>query len=116
MRTVEIAVALGVLVVLGACGPSDPARDHADRMAQEHAGDRPEPSGAVVDPSQPVKVNDVAYGSFGDLQFRGYLARPVEEPGPLPGLIVIHEWWGLNDNIRAMTRRLAGEAPPRGAA
>jgi carboxymethylenebutenolidase len=24
-------------------------------------------------------------------------------------VIVIHEWWGLNDNIRAMTRRLAGE-------
>jgi carboxymethylenebutenolidase len=27
----------------------------------------------------------------------------------LPGLIVIHEWWGLNDNIKAMARRLAGE-------
>jgi carboxymethylenebutenolidase len=28
---------------------------------------------------------------------------------PLPGIIVIHEWWGLNDNVKAMTRRLAGE-------
>jgi carboxymethylenebutenolidase len=28
---------------------------------------------------------------------------------PLPGLIVIQEWWGLNDNIRAMADRLAGE-------
>jgi carboxymethylenebutenolidase len=29
--------------------------------------------------------------------------------GPLPGVIVIHEWWGLNQNIRSMTERLAGE-------
>lgn len=29
----------------------------------------------------------------------GYLARPVGE-GPFPALVLIHEWWGLNDNIR----------------
>jgi carboxymethylenebutenolidase len=34
---------------------------------------------------------------------------PADAAEPLPGLIVIHEWWGLNDNIKAMTRRLAGE-------
>ena len=39
----------------------------------------------------------------------GYLAMPQDAAEPLPGIIVIHEWWGLNDNIKAMTRRLAGE-------
>ncbi len=34
---------------------------------------------------------------------------PRDAAEPLPGIIVIHEWWGLNDNIKAMTRRLAGE-------
>jgi carboxymethylenebutenolidase len=28
---------------------------------------------------------------------------------PLPAVIMIHEWWGLNDNIRAMADRLAAE-------
>jgi carboxymethylenebutenolidase len=28
---------------------------------------------------------------------------------PLPAIIVIHEWWGLNDGVRAMSDRLAGE-------
>ena len=34
---------------------------------------------------------------------------PQDAAEPLPGIIVIHEWWGLNDNVKAMTRRLAGE-------
>lgn len=36
-----------------------------------------------------------------------YLVRP-DGGGALPGLIVIHELFGLNDNIRAITRRFAG--------
>lgn len=32
----------------------------------------------------------------------GYLARPSTE-GPYPGLVIIHESYGLNDNIRDFT-------------
>jgi len=39
----------------------------------------------------------------------GYLATPQGASASAPGLIVIHEWWGLNDNIRSMARQLAGE-------
>ena len=38
----------------------------------------------------------------------GYLAWPAGA-GPWPGLIVIHEAFGLNDNMRDIARRLAGE-------
>jgi carboxymethylenebutenolidase len=37
-----------------------------------------------------------------------YWAEPPGE-GPYPGLLVIHEISGLNDDIRSITRRLAGE-------
>jgi carboxymethylenebutenolidase len=37
---------------------------------------------------------------------KGYLARP-KSPGSYPGVIMIHEWWGLNDNIRDMAEMLA---------
>jgi len=37
---------------------------------------------------------------------KGYLARPAEE-GTYPGLILIHEWWGLNDNIREFAEDFA---------
>lgn len=39
---------------------------------------------------------------------RGYLAAPPED-GPRPGVVVIQEWWGLNDHIRDMTDRFAAE-------
>lgn len=39
---------------------------------------------------------------------RGYRAVPDGE-GPWPGVIVIQEWWGLNDNIRGTADRFARE-------
>lgn len=39
---------------------------------------------------------------------RGYLAAPDGE-GPWPGVVVIQEWWGLNDNIRDIADRFARE-------
>ncbi len=35
----------------------------------------------------------------------GYLARPASGSGP--GLVVIQEWWGLNDHIKDVTDRFA---------
>lgn len=37
----------------------------------------------------------------------GYLARPADN-GTYPAVVVIHEWWGLNENIRHMADILAG--------
>jgi len=37
-----------------------------------------------------------------------FLAKP-EGIGPFPGVIVIHEIFGLNDNIRQISREFAGQ-------
>lgn len=37
---------------------------------------------------------------------KGYLAEP---DGEGPGLVVLHEWWGLDDSMRNMADRFAGE-------
>lgn len=36
----------------------------------------------------------------------GYLAEPVQGSGA-PGIVVIQEWWGLNDQIRGVADKLA---------
>jgi carboxymethylenebutenolidase len=37
----------------------------------------------------------------------GYLARPAAD-GEYPSVVMIHEWWGLNENIEHMAEILAG--------
>ncbi|HVS15096.1 MAG TPA: dienelactone hydrolase family protein [Thermoanaerobaculia bacterium] len=75
-------------------------------MAAEHAGETPTPTPiAEIEPAQPVAASRVEYADG----VSGYLAQPQDGGDGLPGILVIHEWWGLNENIEAMTRRLAGE-------
>ena len=79
-------------------------------LMQSHQGDRPLPTGAVAQmPSVEVTAERLTYGNLADSPLTGYLARPANVTAPLPALIVIHEWWGLNENIQKMTQRLAGE-------
>ena len=42
----------------------------------------------------------------GNRQIEGYLVRPEGE-GLFPGVVVIHEAFGLNENIKEVTRRFA---------
>ncbi|MBX2796387.1 MAG: dienelactone hydrolase family protein [Myxococcales bacterium] len=36
-----------------------------------------------------------------------YLSLPESATGPVPGVVVIHEWWGLNGHIKHWADRLA---------
>lgn len=38
----------------------------------------------------------------------GFLAKPAAA-GKYPAIIMIHEWWGLNDNIKDMAKQMAAE-------
>jgi carboxymethylenebutenolidase len=54
-----------------------------------------------------MKTEMVSFASNGDTT-DGFLARP-DGDGPFPGVIVIQEWWGLNDNIKDIAQRFADE-------
>ena len=60
--------------------------------------------GQVTDPAA-VQTSDVTFQSNGDT-IRGYLARPSRS-GTYPGVIVIHEAFGLVEHIRDVARRFA---------
>jgi carboxymethylenebutenolidase len=52
-----------------------------------------------------VKTESVTFKS-GVENIGGYLALP-DSPGRHPGLVVIHEWWGLNQWVKEQTRAFA---------
>jgi carboxymethylenebutenolidase len=77
-------------------------------MEKEHATDEPVASPAAqVVPGVEVVAREAAYAGIDGKDIVGYVAHPEGEL-PKAGLVVIHEWWGLNDNVKAMARRLAG--------
>lgn len=55
------------------------------------------------------QVIDVPGLSGDRARMTGYLSLPAGRAAPLPGVVVIHEWWGLNDHIRHWSDRLAAE-------
>jgi hypothetical protein len=50
----------------------------------------------------------VEYPGLDGETLTGYWARP-EGDGPWPAVIVLQEWWGLNEHIMDVTRRIASE-------
>jgi carboxymethylenebutenolidase len=99
-------------LALGACGSQEapapaPAAPAAAAPAvaqqQEEIAAAPAPTGVAL------LEQEVAYGEAQRSNLVGFLAMPGDAAEPLPGIIVIHEWWGLNDEIKALARRLASE-------
>ncbi|MFU8897092.1 MAG: dienelactone hydrolase family protein [Gammaproteobacteria bacterium] len=92
----------GVLLLPVAAAGFASDEDYTEAMAREHAGDTPVPAAAGGAPARQVSGSWVEQDGL-----RAYLATPAD--APRAGLIVIHEWWGLNENIREMSNRLAAE-------
>jgi carboxymethylenebutenolidase len=57
--------------------------------------------------AQTAKTQTVSYNS-GTETVNGYLALP-SGAGKHPAVIVIHEWWGLNDWIKQQAEKFAGQ-------
>jgi len=56
----------------------------------------------------PASAQSVVFPAGSQPQLAGYLACP-DGAGPFPGVVVIHEIYGLNENIKDIARRFAGE-------
>lgn len=79
-------------------------------MRGQHDGDAPTATGATAGADTLAVVTErVTYATLDGQDVSGVLARPEAAEGGLPGVVVIQEWWGLNDNIEAMARRLAAQ-------
>ena len=110
LALVTALLAVGCALINPSLSGQIPADGPSAVMAELHKDDMPIASPAAKDVApNAVTTEEVTYGTLDGIPFNGYLAKPADVSSPLPGLIVIQEWWGLNDNIRTMTRRLAAE-------
>jgi dienelactone hydrolase len=61
-------------------------------------------SAATAEARLQTQVVEYRHGS---VVLQGYLAFDDAFKGKRPGVLVVHEWWGINDFIRERTERLA---------
>ncbi len=93
----------------------------AGLRAQE--GDREKPRKGVIEMTDQVgeeefkKLHELKEGAAPALAGemvetaagRAYLSLPKSKTPPKAGILVIHEWWGLNDHVKHWADRLAAE-------
>jgi len=57
-------------------------------------------------PKPDIRGQEVTYAA-GETTLKGYLAYDAAKEGKRPGVLVVHEWWGLNEYARKRARMLA---------
>jgi carboxymethylenebutenolidase len=120
LQTTGIIAALCLsAALLGACGASDD--EHAEDGQAASSGNRNAKIGSSANggtasgggtqatASRAVISERMPYAELNDELVYGYFVAPSDMFEPLPAVIMIHEWWGLNDDVRAMADRLAAE-------
>ncbi len=103
------AVAALSLAVAATAGAQNQP-DYAAAMHREHMNDKPTASaGARIAPRAEVVSETVTYGTVNGKTVKGFLAKPAAGAKTAKAIIMVHEWWGLNEGIQAMAKRYAGE-------
>lgn len=84
--------------------------------AQKPAPKTDSPSGAISE-DEFKKLHELKEGAAPALHgemielagTKAYLSLPSSAKAPLPAIVVIHEWWGLNDHVKHWADRLAAD-------
>ncbi|MEM6673663.1 MAG: dienelactone hydrolase family protein [Planctomycetota bacterium] len=53
-----------------------------------------------------IRTEEVSYTANGT-DLKGYFAIPANAGGDVPGVLIVHEWWGHNDYVRSRAEQLA---------
>lgn len=103
--TLALGSASAAGLLLSACTPNEGSAPPAVVEPQASATTAEE-SGME---GEAIQSGNIEYEDEQDGEtLSGFLARPSGE-GSWPGVLVIQEWWGMNDHIRDVTERLAAE-------
>ncbi|MDX1517114.1 MAG: dienelactone hydrolase family protein [Woeseiaceae bacterium] len=107
-RLRNVAVPLVAAMFLVGCGNGGDAGDTAvDSAAGNATASSRMPRSAEL--NRAVDAETLPYAEVGEELVYGHFAFPSDMIEPLPAIILLHDWWGLNDDMRAAASRLAAE-------
>lgn len=114
--TIHVALALTLLAGVPAC-TSGGKKAETDEKAKKEAPVDPKTLSIVTEEGfvarHPTKPDEPWPAFAGEDVMLGpvkaYLSLPKDVKAPLPAVIVVHEWWGLNEDIKLWCDRLAAD-------
>lgn len=103
-----------VLAVLTACQPGGSGSDANDITAPVATDRQPNTAAGANDEDgddsdRLVMSELLPYAEVGDELVYGHFVFPADMVEPLPAVVIIHEWWGMNDQIKTIADSLAGQ-------
>lgn len=115
IRRTALAALTATSVFVAGCDAGN--RDGEDTAATasaapdraQAAADSASQTSASVAAERPVDAETLPYGEVDEELVYGHFAFPSDMVEPLPAIIVVHDWWGLNDDTRQAASRLAAQ-------
>lgn len=98
-----------LLLAIAGCTPPDEATPTMPADAGANAGVAAPISVDESAERREVIAESLPYAEVGNELVYGHFAIPADMIDPLPAIILVHDWYGLNDDIRAAAERLAGD-------
>lgn len=100
-------VLLGMAAWFSGCGGGEVPATDAPPAPEPPLTEEPAPEVAEA-PARAVLAERLPYAEVGEQLVYGYFTFPEDMIEPLPAVVLIHDWWGLNDDVRELAKRLAG--------
>jgi carboxymethylenebutenolidase len=101
-------IGLAAMVLAAACSPGN--NDNATGSTASTGGDGKTGGTSQGEAFQHAVITDtLAYGEVDDLNVKGHFAFPEDKVGDTPAVILVHEWWGLNEEMRLLANQLSAE-------
>lgn len=112
IRQLITALATCLFLAVAGCGGSggdavSPATEPAAPQPRAASDNAAAQSGEGE--SRAVISETLPYAEVDEELVYGYFVFPADMVEPLPAVIAIHEWWGLDDGLRAMADRIAAQ-------
>jgi carboxymethylenebutenolidase len=107
-QTRPLLAILSAIVLAAACNPNSGSSPDGGAASSSQGGAQGPGSGGEV--TQHAVITDtLAYGEVDDQNVKGHFAFPEDKVGASPAIVLVHEWWGLNDDVRLLANQFAAE-------
>ena len=98
--TLKSIFSAALFIVLYSCGNQNTANQSSSDTSQTQNMDTIN----AVAPS--IKTEEVTY-TFNGKQSKGFIAYDENKKGKIPVVVVVPEWWGLNEYVKSRAKQLA---------